>query len=103
MCVCLCSIKKRDESLYIKLISVLQGITYDHVELNVYLNGKNMHCPASGIRGTVFPAVYGKETFPQSTLVNEMLHLTWVQLPTHPSTELGNWVILSSLPLYSLC
>ncbi|KFV62159.1 SPRY domain-containing protein 7, partial [Dryobates pubescens] len=28
------------------------GITYDHVELNVYLNGKNMHCPASGIRGT---------------------------------------------------
>uniref|UniRef100_A0A670I6V1 SPRY domain-containing protein 7 n=1 Tax=Podarcis muralis TaxID=64176 RepID=A0A670I6V1_PODMU len=34
------------------------GITYDHVELNVYLNGKNMHCPASGIRGTVFPVVY---------------------------------------------
>ncbi|XP_055398171.1 SPRY domain-containing protein 7 isoform X2 [Bubalus kerabau] len=35
------------------------GITYDHVELNVYLNGKNMHCPASGIRGTVYPVVYG--------------------------------------------
>uniref|UniRef100_A0A8C7LVQ9 SPRY domain containing 7b n=1 Tax=Oncorhynchus mykiss TaxID=8022 RepID=A0A8C7LVQ9_ONCMY len=34
------------------------GITYDHVELNLYLNGKNMHCPASGIRGTVFPVVY---------------------------------------------
>uniref|UniRef100_A0A673T8I8 SPRY domain containing 7 n=1 Tax=Suricata suricatta TaxID=37032 RepID=A0A673T8I8_SURSU len=34
------------------------GITYDHVELNVYLNGKNMHCPASGIRGTVYPVVY---------------------------------------------
>uniref|UniRef100_A0A6J0U293 SPRY domain-containing protein 7 n=1 Tax=Pogona vitticeps TaxID=103695 RepID=A0A6J0U293_9SAUR len=34
------------------------GITYDHVELNIYLNGKNMHCPASGIRGTVFPVVY---------------------------------------------
>uniref|UniRef100_A0A8C9FXP9 SPRY domain-containing protein 7 n=1 Tax=Pavo cristatus TaxID=9049 RepID=A0A8C9FXP9_PAVCR len=27
-------------------------------ELNVYLNGKNMHCPASGIRGTVYPVVY---------------------------------------------
>ncbi|NXV42756.1 SPRY7 protein, partial [Uria aalge] len=43
-------------------IPVLQGrrigITYDHVELNVYLNGKNMHCPASGIRGTVYPVVY---------------------------------------------
>ncbi|XP_028382856.1 SPRY domain-containing protein 7 [Phyllostomus discolor] len=34
------------------------GVTYDHVELNVYLNGKNMHCPASGIRGTVYPVVY---------------------------------------------
>ncbi|XP_056610851.1 SPRY domain-containing protein 7b [Triplophysa dalaica] len=34
------------------------GLTYDHVELNMYLNGKNMHCPASGIRGTVFPVVY---------------------------------------------
>ncbi|XP_023667151.1 SPRY domain-containing protein 7-like isoform X3 [Paramormyrops kingsleyae] len=34
------------------------GITYDHVDLNLYLNGKNMHCPASGIHGTVFPVVY---------------------------------------------
>lgn len=37
-----------------------QGITYDHVEMNLYLNGKNMHCPASGIRGTVYPVVYGE-------------------------------------------
>uniref|UniRef100_A0A9J7ZJM4 SPRY domain-containing protein 7 n=1 Tax=Cyprinus carpio carpio TaxID=630221 RepID=A0A9J7ZJM4_CYPCA len=35
------------------------GVTYDHVELSLYLNGKNMQCPASGIRGTVFPIVYG--------------------------------------------
>lgn len=34
------------------------GVTYDHVELNLYLNGKNMNCPASGIRGTVYPVVY---------------------------------------------
>ncbi|XP_029706874.1 SPRY domain-containing protein 7 isoform X2 [Takifugu rubripes] len=34
------------------------GLTYDHVEMNLYLNGKNMHCPASGIRGTVYPVVY---------------------------------------------
>lgn len=38
-----------------------KGVTYDHVELNLYLNGKNMHCPASGIRGTVYPVVYGKQ------------------------------------------
>lgn len=30
------------------------------MELNLYLNGKSMHCPASGIRGTVFPIVYGE-------------------------------------------
>lgn len=42
------------------VVCVPQGITYDHVELNLYLNGKNMHCPASGIRGTVYPVVYGK-------------------------------------------
>uniref|UniRef100_A0A672K5F3 SPRY domain-containing protein 7 n=1 Tax=Sinocyclocheilus grahami TaxID=75366 RepID=A0A672K5F3_SINGR len=36
------------------------GVTYDHVELNLYLNGKNMNCPASGIRGTVYPVIYGK-------------------------------------------
>uniref|UniRef100_A0A672K9L1 SPRY domain-containing protein 7 n=2 Tax=Sinocyclocheilus grahami TaxID=75366 RepID=A0A672K9L1_SINGR len=42
------------------------GVTYDHVELNLYLNGKNMHCPASGIRGTVFPIVYGELYFSNS-------------------------------------
>lgn len=41
-------------------ICVPQGITYDHVEMNLYLNGKHMHCPASGIRGTVYPVVYGE-------------------------------------------
>ncbi|KAK2719069.1 hypothetical protein QYM36_004782 [Artemia franciscana] len=34
------------------------GIAYDHVQLNFYLNGKNMECPISGIRGTIFPAFY---------------------------------------------
>nr|XP_035960510.1 SPRY domain-containing protein 7 isoform X1 [Halichoerus grypus] len=53
------------------------GITYDHVELNVYLNGKNMHCPASGIRGTVYPVVYDDLTFYfiKKRAVNSELHL----------------------------
>ena len=51
------------------------GITYDHVELNVYLNGKNMHRPASGIRGTVYPVVYGKLSSYSS--VNIMLTVVW--------------------------
>lgn len=51
-------LKPRTVSYYI--CHHLQGVTYDHVELNLYLNGKNMNCPASGIRGTVFPVVYGE-------------------------------------------
>lgn len=49
---------------------ILQGLTYDHVEMNLYLNGKNMHCPASGIRGTVYPVVYGKILKTFTTLVH---------------------------------
>ena len=37
-----------------------QGFTYDHVELNVYLNGENLNCPLYGIKGTVYPCFYGK-------------------------------------------
>lgn len=36
------------------------GVSYDHVELNFFLNGKNMEIPVSNIKGTVFPALYGK-------------------------------------------
>lgn len=32
--------------------------TYDHVELNFYHNGKHLHCPLTGIRGTVYPIFY---------------------------------------------
>lgn len=34
------------------------GLAYDHVELNFYLNGKNMEIPVRNIRGTVYPALY---------------------------------------------
>ena len=36
-----------------------QGVSYDHVELNFFLNGKSMQCPVMGIRGMVFPVFYG--------------------------------------------
>lgn len=35
------------------------GLAYDHVELNFFLNGKNMEIPVRNIRGTVYPALYG--------------------------------------------
>jgi len=34
------------------------GMTYDHVELNFYLNGESLNCPVYGIKGTVFPVFY---------------------------------------------
>ncbi|XP_003699588.1 SPRY domain-containing protein 7 [Megachile rotundata] len=34
------------------------GISYDHIELNFYLNGKSMDAPVMGIKGTVFPVLY---------------------------------------------
>ncbi|CAK1548590.1 unnamed protein product [Leptosia nina] len=34
------------------------GLAYDHVELNFFLNGKNMEIPVRSIRGTVYPALY---------------------------------------------
>lgn len=36
------------------------GIAYDHVDLNFFLNGKNMEIPVRNVRGTVYPALYGE-------------------------------------------
>ena len=35
------------------------GFSYDHVELNIFCNGKNLDTPVLGIKGTVFPVFYG--------------------------------------------
>lgn len=35
------------------------GISYDHIELNFYLNGKNLEVPVLNIKGTVYPSLYG--------------------------------------------
>ncbi|XP_076171731.1 SPRY domain-containing protein 7 [Ptiloglossa arizonensis] len=34
------------------------GVSYDHVELNFYINGKSMDAPVMGIKGTVYPVLY---------------------------------------------
>jgi hypothetical protein len=38
------------------------GFSYDHVELNVFCNGKNLDTPLLGIKGTVFPVLYGEHS-----------------------------------------
>jgi len=37
------------------------GFSYDHVELNIFCNGKNLDTPVLGIKGTVFPVFYVDE------------------------------------------
>lgn len=34
------------------------GISYDHIELNFFLNGKIINNPITGVRGTVYPALF---------------------------------------------
>ncbi|XP_064454868.1 SPRY domain-containing protein 7-like [Ornithodoros turicata] len=34
------------------------GVTYDHLELNFYLNGTDLHIPVTGIKGEVYPVLY---------------------------------------------
>lgn len=34
------------------------GVTYDHLELNFYLNGTDLHIPVTGVKGEVFPVLY---------------------------------------------
>lgn len=35
------------------------GVAFDHVELNFYLNGKKLDIPVLGVKGTVYPALFG--------------------------------------------
>lgn len=56
-------VRTRNSQEY-KLITKLEegdvlGFSYDHVELNIYCNGKNLDTPVLGIKGTVFPVFYG--------------------------------------------
>ena len=46
----------------------IQGVSYDHVELNFFLNGKSLQCPMMGIRGTIYPVFYGEYWLAQPCL-----------------------------------
>lgn len=53
-----------DRLCYCAVSVCLQGVSYDHVELNFFLNGKSLQCPITGIRGTVYPVFYGESPRP---------------------------------------
>ncbi|KAA0195751.1 hypothetical protein HAZT_HAZT002048 [Hyalella azteca] len=37
------------------------GVSFDHVELNFYINGKNTNTPLTGFKGTLYPVLYVDE------------------------------------------
>ena len=38
------------------------GVTYNHVEMNFYINGTSLDTPIRGIKGTLFPLLYVDES-----------------------------------------
>lgn len=37
------------------------GVAYDHIQLKFYLNGSELEFPITNVKGTVYPALYGKK------------------------------------------
>ncbi|XP_050673248.1 SPRY domain-containing protein 7 [Leptidea sinapis] len=53
--------KEKDRNSVIATMPVegdVIGVAYDHVDLNFFLNGKNLEIPVRSVRGTVYPALY---------------------------------------------
>lgn len=50
------------------------GVTFDHIELNFYVNGKNMECPISNIKGSVYPALFVGEGAILDLIVDSFTH-----------------------------
>lgn len=50
------------------------GFSYDHVELNIFCNGKNLDTPVLGIKGTVFPVFYVDEGAILDCIFENFLH-----------------------------
>lgn len=38
------------------------GVSYDHIQLKFYLNGRELDFAITNVKGTVHPALYGKTT-----------------------------------------
>jgi len=50
------------------------GFSYDHVELNIFCNGKNLDTPVLGIKGTVFPVFFVDEGAILDCIFEDFLH-----------------------------
>ncbi|XP_012256098.2 SPRY domain-containing protein 7 isoform X1 [Athalia rosae] len=50
------------------------GISYDHIELNFYLNGKLLEAPVMGIKGTIYPVLYVDDGAILDIILEEFAH-----------------------------
>jgi len=50
------------------------GVSFDHIELNFYVNGKKGSIAFSNVRGTVFPALYVGEGAVLDAIFDKFLH-----------------------------
>nr|CAG4638771.1 EOG090X0EPP [Cyclestheria hislopi] len=50
------------------------GVSYNHLELNFYLNGQNMDCPITNVKGVVYPAVYVDEGAVLDVVFEDFIH-----------------------------
>jgi len=50
------------------------GVSYDHVELNFYLNGRNLQNPITESRGTLYPVVYVEDGATIDVLFSDFYH-----------------------------
>lgn len=55
------TIKSINTKYWLYFHSLFQGVSYDHIELNFYLNGKSLEAPVTGIKGTTYPVLYGNK------------------------------------------
>lgn len=39
------------------------GVSYDHIQLKFYVNGEEVDYAVTNVKGTVYPALYGKFHF----------------------------------------
>ncbi|XP_060813670.1 SPRY domain-containing protein 7 [Bombus pascuorum] len=50
------------------------GVSYDHIELNFYLNGKPIGAPVMGIKGTVYPVLYVDDGAILDLILDNFIH-----------------------------
>lgn len=50
------------------------GVSYNHIELNFYLNGQKLDCPFTNVKGQLYPAVYVDEGAVLDVVFEEFAH-----------------------------